>query len=145
MPPHYVVFTTLLKEEDIVGMDDQLVIVPGIYQEYCEKSYEIRITIIGEEIFIAKIDSQAQDITSVDWRKDQLINMYSPGMLSNSTLNKLKKFHKTCNLVYAAYDFIVDKFGNEIFLECNPGGQWLWIENALQSPISEKIAHRLGA
>lgn len=69
--------------------------------------------------------------------------MYDTYSLTPKTHKKLMQFHKKSGLIYAAYDFIVDSSGNEIFLECNPGGQWLWIEHALQQPISKAIATAL--
>ena len=35
------------------------------------------------------------------------------------------------NLKYAASDFIVDRDGRFHFLEANPHGAWLWLEDAL--------------
>jgi len=33
--------------------------------------------------------------------------------------------------------------GNYYFLECNPNGQWLWIEEDIGLPISKAIADYL--
>lgn len=42
-------------------------------------------------------------------------------------------------LKFGAFDFIVDKDGSWIFLEINPNGQWLWLENKLDLNISSSI------
>ncbi|MBX9621719.1 MAG: hypothetical protein K2X28_06825 [Alphaproteobacteria bacterium] len=143
MPPNRVIYSTLISKDDIKNSKDTFAMAPGIYQAYIEKSYELRITIVGERLFIAHIDSQSSKETTVDWRKNQLRPMYKPGKITPDLLKKLKKFHRLAGLTYAAYDFIVDKNENEIFLECNPGGQWLWIEEALDFKISEAIAEEL--
>lgn len=143
MPPNRVIYSTVISKDDIRNSKDTFAMAPGIYQAYIEKNYELRITIVGEKLFIAHIDSQSSKETAVDWRKNQLRPMYKPGKITPGLLKKLKKFHRLAGLTYAAYDFIVDKNENEIFLECNPGGQWLWIEDALDFKISEAIAEEL--
>ena len=40
-------------------------------------------------------------------------------------------------------DFIVDESGKWIFLEVNPNGQWLWLEQILQIDISKYIVNFL--
>ena len=46
-------------------------------------------------------------------------------------------------LNFGAFDFIVTPDNKYIFLECNPNGQWLWIELLTGQKISEKIANAL--
>ena len=42
-----------------------------------------------------------------------------------------------------AYDFIVNPKGEYFFLEVNPAGQWLWMEEKLNLNISKSIAEAL--
>jgi len=46
-------------------------------------------------------------------------------------------------LRYGAFDFIVDKSGDYFFLECNPSGQWLWLEKVTDVNISQAVANEL--
>jgi len=46
-------------------------------------------------------------------------------------------------LVFGCIDMIVTPRGEFIFLEINPNGQWLWIEELTGLPISEAIANTL--
>ena len=43
------------------------------------------------------------------------------------------------NLYFGAFDFVVNKQNEWIFLEVNPNGQWMWLEKALDIPISQHI------
>lgn len=43
------------------------------------------------------------------------------------------------NINYGAFDFIVDKNNEWFFLEVNPMGQWLWIEDLTGLQISDAI------
>ncbi len=44
---------------------------------------------------------------------------------------------------FAALDFIVDPDDQWWFLECNPNGQWAWIEEETGLPISSALADAL--
>ena len=43
-------------------------------------------------------------------------------------------------LSFACYDFIVDDDDQVYFLEVNSAGQWMWLEDELGLPISNRIA-----
>lgn len=46
-------------------------------------------------------------------------------------------------LLYAAFDFAVTPSGDWIFFECNPSGQWQWLEGETGAAISNAIAQLL--
>lgn len=46
---------------------------------------------------------------------------------------------KDMNLSFGAFDYIVTLDDEWIFLEINPNGQWLWLEQSLDLDISQKI------
>jgi glutathione synthase/RimK-type ligase-like ATP-grasp enzyme len=94
-------------------------------------------------VFAVKIDSQEKEQTKYDWRKDQLNVGYKTFDLPIEIKTKLLALHKEFKLVYGAYDFIVDPNGEYYFLEVNPAGQWLWMEEAIGLNISEAVAKRL--
>ena len=47
------------------------------------------------------------------------------------------------HLNFGCFDFIVTPEGEYVFLECNPNGQWLWIEHETGMDISKCIAETL--
>ena len=47
------------------------------------------------------------------------------------------------NLIFGAFDFIVTPEDKWVFLEVNPNGQWLWLEQSLNLDISKKILDNL--
>jgi glutathione synthase/RimK-type ligase-like ATP-grasp enzyme len=134
------IFTNKIDENEIIENSQSIFLAPGIFQELVEKDYELRITIVGEQIFVVKVNSQEYTKTQIDWRHDQREHMFSLGGISLDTKVRLLQFHKKAGLIFATYDFIVDKNGNEIFLECNPSGQWLFVGNEIGSEISHAIA-----
>jgi hypothetical protein len=46
-------------------------------------------------------------------------------------------------VVYGAFDLVVSEDGDLIFLELNPMGQWLWLENRLNIDISAAVSRLL--
>lgn len=43
-------------------------------------------------------------------------------------------------LAFGAFDFIVRRDGQWVFIELNPNGQWAWIEQEVGLPISAALA-----
>jgi glutathione synthase/RimK-type ligase-like ATP-grasp enzyme len=52
-------------------------------------------------------------------------------------------FMKALRLRFGAFDFLVSPSRGWVFLECNPSGQWAWIEEATGQPIASAIADAL--
>ncbi len=117
--------------------------MPLYIQKEIEKDSDIRVTVVGNKIFSAKISSQELEVSRVDWRK-------SESMLLHNTIKLPKQIEEKClllcgkfNLDFAAIDFILDKSGHFWFLEINPNGQWAWIESLLNYSISDEIVNLL--
>jgi hypothetical protein len=142
-PPDQFVFTTEVRADDVRGEDDSIRAAPGIYQELVEKAAEWRVTIIGTTLFCVRIDSQGAESTKIDWRRDQRVPMYSLGTLDSEVTKQLLAVHRELGLVYGAYDLIERPDGEIVFLECNPDGQWLWLESATGAPIADCLAEHL--
>lgn len=112
-------------------------------QEYIPKKYELRITVVHDRIFTCKIDSQSQNEEEgrIDWRQGYDFGIRHeiaeiPDPIKNFCLAYLRRMH----LNFGCFDFIVTPDDRYVFLECNPNGQWLWIEKETGLPISEAIA-----
>lgn len=115
--------------------------VPCIFQKRIEKKLELRITVVGNQVFAAEIHSQISQKTKDDWRRYDIDN--TPHKIHNLPL----EIKKSCinlvryyGLAFGAIDMIVTPSGDYVFLEINPNGQWLWIERLTGLPISEAIA-----
>jgi len=50
---------------------------------------------------------------------------------------------KFLNLNFGAIDLILNEYGEYVFLEINPNGQWAWIEKLLDFNISGAIVNLL--
>ncbi|MCK4442026.1 MAG: hypothetical protein KAU90_08455 [Sulfurovaceae bacterium] len=117
---------------------------PIVLQNYIEKKYEVRYIVVGNKHFVCKIESQKSEITKVDWRRYDIPNTpHYPIEAPEYIQNKVNKFMKNLNLTYGALDFIVTNDNQWYFLEINPMGQFLWIEDLTELQISEEIANWL--
>jgi len=130
-------------EKNYVDNLENYHMIPTIYQERIEKKYDIRVTVVGNEVYAAAIHSQNHNETMVDWRlwdmhedvdlihtKHQL-----PAPIKDLCLQITKKF----NLGFSAIDLIYSPEKKYYFLEMNPNGQWAWIEGKLGFPIRDSI------
>lgn len=125
---------------DDIGQYD---LTPCIYQANVEKDYELRITVVGDKVFTASIDSQVDEDTITDWRRKSkaFVKAEIPKDIELMCVNLVSAL----NLKFGAIDMIRTKNGNYIFLEINPNGQWAWIESETNLPISDAIIDLLQA
>lgn len=112
---------------------------PVQLQDYVEKAFELRITVVGTRVFAVKIDSQLNEATKVDWRRFTAMNPHSAFRIPAKVADFCRTFIKEQRLVYGAMDFIVDTTGEYVFLENNSSGQYLWLEKETSVPITEAL------
>lgn len=113
---------------------------PITIQKYVSKKYEVRYTVVDSKHFCCRIDSQASTQTQIDWRRYDIPNTpHLPIKPPNEIINKVNMMMRELNINYGAFDFIVDKNSKWHFLEVNPMGQWLWIEDLTGLNISGAI------
>jgi len=136
-----VMFTTRLAE---VPDGNAVSAAPVIYQEEIRKRIDVRATVVADRVFAAGIHSQETDETAVDWRRG------SNPKLKHEILGLPEDVRQACvgfvrgqNLRFGAIDLVLDEEGNYWFLECNPNGQWAWIENRTGLPIASAIVDEL--
>ena len=121
------------------GCDEDISLSPIYLQEYVEKLYEVRLTIIDDCFYPIRIDCSDK----IDWRKDYQNHKYSIIHCPKSVKNNCLKLMTEYGLSFGAFDFIVTPKNEWIFLEVNPNGQWLWLEKALNIDISSNILNHL--
>lgn len=119
-------------------------LAPTLLQEYIEKFIELRVTIIGEEVFTAAIHSQDIEKTREDWRTVNSYNIkHTVYDLPLEIAEKLLAFNRHYSLVFSTFDLILTPNGKYYFLECNPNGQWYWIERLTKLPMAQSMAKLL--
>lgn len=120
---------------------------PCMFQEYIDKRFEVRVTVIGRTAFPVTILSQTNNATSIDWRATGSEGLpygpYEPP--PDYVLSAMRSLMDQLGIAFAAFDFIVDIEGHWVFLELNSLGQYQWLEEDLDLPLSETMARLLMA
>lgn len=117
---------------------------PLILQQEIKKRYDVRVTVVGDRVFAATIDSQSNPDTEVDWRKTSTPDLpHSTYVLPPEVAKACVTLTKSLGLRFGALDFVLDLAGQFWFLEVNPNGQWAWIETRTGHPIAGAIVAEL--
>lgn len=138
------IYTQRISEKDIQERWDSISLAPLLAQQYVPKKLELRITIVGELVFACTINSQSSERTRDDWRHYDFEHVkHEPYILPVEIHGKLLQLMKVWGLQFGAIDMIITPDDDYVFLEVNPQGQWGWIEDLTQMPISQAIANLL--
>lgn len=143
----YIFYSQKVLSSTLINVPSEAFLQTVSYvQNYINKAYELRVTVVDTDIFACKINSQSQDDLhgKVDWRQgDDYDLKYELYNLPQEIADKCVFFVRRMGLNFGCFDFIVTPEYEYIFLECNPNGQWLWVELNLGLKISNSIANFL--
>lgn len=110
-----VVFTSELVSEP---QSEQIELCPSYLQEKIEKQYDVRVTVVGDEIFAARIDSQSNQETMTDWRVGETILRHEAITLPQFIQDKCRELLRRLDLQFGAIDFVETPEGD--YISSNP-------------------------
>jgi glutathione synthase/RimK-type ligase-like ATP-grasp enzyme len=126
---------------------DSVAVAPTIFQPYIEKAYELRCVVMGDKIVTAKLKSQDKESARKDWRAaavdvegdvdSEVFDLPSPVQAA------LHRMMRSFAINFASIDMIVTPEGEFVFLDLNPNGQWLWLQEELGVPLVANMADLL--
>lgn len=138
-----VIFTTRISEITIEDAD-AIAACPLVLQREVPKKVDVRVTVVAESVFAVAIHSQQFPSTVVDWRRGSNPELkHEIVELPAATAAQCIALVKQQNLRFGAIDLVQDPDGHFWFLECNPNGQWAWIENRTGLPIAASIVDEM--
>ncbi|TDD94355.1 ATP-grasp ribosomal peptide maturase [Actinomadura rubrisoli] len=121
-------------------IDETVAGTAHLFQSLVDKVADLRITVVGEEVFCVRIDSTPPQL---DWRYDYDRLTYTwcdpPAELIGPMISYLRNF----GLAFGCFDFGLTERGEPVFFECNPNGQWGWLEEQTGAPITAAFADLL--
>lgn len=130
---------SLVTTDDI---DNQAVsLTASLFQQWIPKKYDVRLTAVGGQCFSIAVHT-ADTTTRVDWRNNYDALAYELIKTPEEIQHSVARYLDALHLVYGAFDFSVTNDG-WWFLECNPNGQWGWLEDETGAPIAAAIADAL--
>jgi glutathione synthase/RimK-type ligase-like ATP-grasp enzyme len=142
-PEPYEARPTLVTESELEYLDT-VRLVPCMFQEYIPKQVELRVTVIGDDIFAAEIDSQVDERTSVDWRRFDVEIPYREATLPAEVAERCLELVRSYQLNFSAMDLILTPDGRYVFIENNPNGQFIFVEHLVpELRMTEALAARL--
>jgi glutathione synthase/RimK-type ligase-like ATP-grasp enzyme len=135
--------TRKLGEAETKVADETIRLAPVIFQRRVAAVADLRVTIIGDEVFAAAVD-----VRDLDYDVDVRLNLNAKHVahaLPDDIADKLRAMMRRLGLVYGAIDLRLTADGRYIFLEINPAGQFLYVEQQTGQPITAALAARLAA
>ncbi|WP_206279944.1 ATP-grasp ribosomal peptide maturase [Streptomyces luteoverticillatus] len=118
-------------------IDDAVERSAHLFQAAVPKVADVRAVVVGNQTFCARITAPPGVL---DWRAEYRDLRYEPTDCPTDVRSALAAFVQDFGLKFGAFDFAVTADGAWWFLECNPNGQWAWLEEAAGLPITAAIA-----
>jgi glutathione synthase/RimK-type ligase-like ATP-grasp enzyme len=114
-------FTQLV---DVAKLDDESVrIVPALYQEFIPGDIHLRINVFGRSVYAASITT-----SDLDWRPNLNVPV-SSYTVDPALENMLIRCLHAMDLEMGIVDIKLLPSGEPVWLEVNPQGQFLFLEN----------------
>lgn len=136
-------YTTRIDEARARGLRGSALPFPAMFQPFLSKAREWRITVVGDRVFSAAIytGSSAKD----DWRRLQLTDAvrFEAERAPEEISELCKAYCLRQGLRFGAFDLVETTEGGVVFLECNPVGQFAWLEDELELSISAAVAEEI--
>lgn len=145
----HAIFTTAISPDDLgpdedCASDGAVQACPAIFQQLVVKQFDLRVTVVGEQVFCARIVVRDRTAADVDWRGVNPARIrYAHHQLPTGLRARCVRLVASLGLAYGAFDFAVTAQDEHVFLELNPSGQWGWLERALELPIAAAIIDHL--
>jgi glutathione synthase/RimK-type ligase-like ATP-grasp enzyme len=109
------------------------------FQEYIEKRFEVRVNVIGSQVFAAELHTQHSERARVDFRLGYGDIGYAIHTLPASVEAACRRLVRLFGLQFAAIDLLVTPQEEYVFVDLNSNGQWGWIENQTGLPLTETL------
>lgn len=113
---------------------------PVLLQERIETNADLRIVTVGNEAFTWSRKRRADD--PVDWRQRDPAGEEFEHLGHHSAERVALKMAHTLGLTHSSQDWLETPSG-AVFLEANPGGQWLFLPGASEIVVPVLVDHLL--
>lgn len=135
--PHSV--PTRVCSVDDFANDEEVALAPIIVQELVPCALDIRVCIVGDQIFCAELWRKNRE--EVDWRMTP--SGWKPHLMPKDLMDQLQTLVRYFGLDMASIDLRLTPEGDYYFFEINPSGQFLFLEIDAGLPVSDAVASLL--
>lgn len=133
------VYSNRIKGEEIKRAS--LSIAPIVVQEYISPKIDVRVTVIGNQVYSVRILKEGKGVEG-DWRLYKNNIKFVPFSLPKRINEACVELVHLLGLSFGGIDLIEsdDKY---YFIEINPTGEWAWLVNTANLRIYEGICDYL--
>ena len=125
---------------------DTLADEPHLFQALVPKRYDIRVTVIGDDVFATRIEPQPGSEINVDWRRLRPEALsFGAETLPDDVAERCLRLVHHYGLAFGAIDLARRVDGGYTFFELNPNGQWAFVEHRTGQPLRARLADILTA
>jgi len=135
----HLAYTHVVQRRDLHDLAS-VAYAPVVFQERVPKRLELRVTVVGERVFSAAIDSQESPFAREDFRRADHLVSCTAHHLDPEIEVQCVRLLQALDLTFGAIDLIVTPTGEHVFLEINANGQWAWVESRAKLPIADALA-----
>jgi glutathione synthase/RimK-type ligase-like ATP-grasp enzyme len=130
--------TRIVRETELAELE-AVRVAPVIFQEYVEADADLRVTIVGERVFTIAIHAAATTYPA-DFRMSLGEARTEATELPDDVEGRLRELMARLGLAYGAIDLRRTPAGEHVFLEINPAGEFLFVEERTGQPIGQAVA-----
>ena len=140
---HFLTTTKKITRKNVDNLPD--VFAVSLLQEMINKKFEIRVFILGEELYSMAIFSQNDSKTIDDFRNynRERPNRFVPYILPKEIQKRIMDLMKALNLKSGSVDLIKSIDDEFVFLEINPNGQFGMVSKPCNYFLEKKMAEYL--
>lgn len=124
--------------DDLRGIE----LTAHLVQQWACKQQEARVIVMGRHMFAVVIRAHNQ-AAYIDWRADYNALSYESVPLPAEVERGIGAVMGELGLIYGAFDFVITPEAEWIFLEVNPGGQFGFLEDHTDAPLTATLADLL--
>ncbi len=112
---------------------------PFLLQERITASTHLRVVTVRGQCWVAELDA---DSVPLDWRAEEAAHSsFRATYGTHDTVAKAAaRLADDLGLGYSSQDWILTPSGDEVLLDVNPAGQWLFLPEPIASAVSAAIA-----
>ncbi|QSB07199.1 ATP-grasp ribosomal peptide maturase [Natronoglycomyces albus] len=136
------IYTTRLDQAAVTEKAESITYTLHQFQHEIPKAFEVRLTVVGTELFAARIDAGSEE-TRLDWRVDYDALSWSRIEVPAQITAAVRTFMNRFELEFSTFDFAVSPSNAWFLFEANINGQWGFVEQHTKAPIAAAIARRL--
>lgn len=134
------VFATILHADELDSLD--FADAPFVAQETIHARHHLRVVTVSDRAWVTSIDACGRPL---DWRRQESAHSsWTPTPDPEAAASALS-MARAFGIGYSSQDWIRDELGRLVFLDLNPGGQWMFLPQEVSDEITTAIALMLTA